>query len=421
MAKHRSFFNFPSAISFLIILFFIASPCISFGQTKSQLEKQKSKIEAEIKKLNKELISAQKTTRLNKNQLNALNKKINERNKLIKNINSQMGILDQQIGQTRDSINVIHSQVDAMKKEYAAIIRALYRDHGNMDKLVLIFDTPSYNRSFLRLKYFNEYSRFRRRKHRQINSREQELENQTLRLQRQRDEKNSLLAQEKKNKEELTKEQQLKQKSLNDSKANEKQISANLSKKEQQKRNLDKQIRRIIAEEVAKAAKTSTKAKAPTTTASTTTNTTAASNPSAPSSEEVALSTDFASNKGKLSWPVYYKSVIREFGKYTHASGGENMNNGIDLTTAPSATVYCIFNGVATRVFTCPNGAKGVIVRHGEFMSVYANLAIVSVKQGAKVSTKQVLGTVANTDGQGEFSFQIWKGTVPQNPRSWLR
>ena len=404
----------------LSLLIVLSLPSISFGQTKAQLEKQKSKIEAEIKKLNKELASAQKTTRLNTSQLNALNKKINERNKLIKNINSQMGILDHQIGQTRDSIKVIHTQVDAMKKEYAAIIRALYRDHGNMDKLVLLFDTPSYNRSFLRLKYFNEYSRFRRRKHREINSREQELETQTLRLQRQRDEKNSLLAQEQKNKEALTKEQQLKQKSLNASKANEKQISASLSKKEQQKRDLDKQIRRIIAEEVAKAAKTSTKAKAPTTSSSTS-NTTAASNPSAPSSEEVALSSDFASNKGKLSWPVYYKSVIREFGKYTHASGGENMNNGIDLATAPSATVYCIFNGVATRVFTCPNGAKGVIVRHGEFMSVYANMASVSIKQGAKVSTKQSLGTVANIDGQGEFSFQIWKGTAPQNPRSWLR
>ena len=140
------------------------------------------------------------------------------------------------------------------------------------------------------------------------------------------------------------------------------------------------------------------------------------------SAAETALSNDFASNKGRFSWPVYYTKVSREYGRYSHESGGQNMNYGIDLVCKSGTTVQCIFNGTVSRVFTCPNGTKGIIVRHGDYMTVYANLGSVAVSEGAKVSTKQNLGTVyTNSDGTADFSFQIWKGTASQNPRSWLR
>lgn len=405
--------------SFCFLLFFLAASFTVSAQSKEQLEKQKSNIEAEIRNLNKQLSSAKKNTKLTQQQLNALNKKINERTKLIKNINAQMGMLDKEIAHTQDSINVMRTRIDSLKNEYAKTIRILYREYNNIDKTVLLFDTPDYNKSYLRLKYFKEYSRYRKQQAHYISEREQEFNTVSLQLQRQKDEKNSLLAQEQKNKQQLTAEQRQKQQSVNASKQKEKNLTAQLSKKEKQKRELDSQIRKIIAEEVRKASVAS--ASSSKTSTSKTTTSTSSNNPSAPSSQETALSTNFANNKGRFSWPVYYKKVLREYGRYTHSSGGENMNNGIDLATAPGASVYCIFNGTVSRVFTCPNGNKGIIVRHGEFMTVYANLATVNVKQGSSVSTKQVIGTVATVDGQGEFSFQIWKGTTAQNPRSWLR
>ena len=140
------------------------------------------------------------------------------------------------------------------------------------------------------------------------------------------------------------------------------------------------------------------------------------------SAAEVALSNDFVANKGKFPWPVYFTKVTREYGRYTHESGGQNMNNGIDLLCKAGASVQAIFNGTVTRIFTCPNGTKGIIIRHGEYMSVYANMGSVAVREGAKVTTKQNIGTVyTNSDGSAEFSFQLWKGTASQNPRSWLR
>ena len=405
-------------VSLVLILLCVgawATPAVA--QSKSQLQKEKSKIEAEIKRLDKELTKAKKNTKLNASQLKALNQKIAERNKLIRNINAQLGALDAQIGRTEDSLNHMRSHVDSLKTEYAKVVRVLYREQGNLDKLALVFDTPAYNRSFLRLKYYTEYSRYRRHQATFIRQRQEELEELNQKLRQQKGEKSSLLAQEKEQKDKLTREQTQKQQSMASSQANEKQLAKQLSQKQQQKKKLEQQIQKLVAEEVAKANKQRTA----TNTGKTMTGTT--SKPAAPSAAEEALSNDFASNKGRLSWPAYYKSVLREFGKYRHDSGGENISNGIELSTSPGAAVYCIFKGTVTRVFTCPNGTTGVIVRHGDYMTVYANLASVSVKEGAAVATKQQIGTVYAASGAatGELSFQIWKGTTPHNPRNWLR
>lgn len=389
------------------------------AQSKSDLEKEKAKIEAEIKKLNKDLAKAKKNTKMTAAQLNTLNKKIKERTKLITNINSQITLLDGRLSQTQDSIHVMTLRIDSMKAEYAKVIRVLYRERDNVDKMALLFDTKSYNRSFLRIKYFKAYSSYRKLQARRIKQRENELQDMSLLLERQKREKYTLLRQEEQNRAELSKEQQQKSKAMSNAKAQEKNLTAQLSKKEKQKRQLQEQIQRMINEEVKKASATT--AKGGSTTGSKGSSSSGVTTPKL-SEAEVALSNDFATNKGRFSWPVYYKSVAREYGRYVHSSGGQNMNNGIELVCNQGSAVFCIFNGTVTRVFTCPNGTKGVIVRHGEYMTVYANMGTVSVKQGAKVVTKQNLGTVAvNSDGVAEFSFQLWKGTQSQNPRHWLR
>lgn len=399
-----------SLLRLLLALLICLAPVAASAQSKASLEKEKAKIEQEIKKLNAELDKAKKNTKLSTSQLNALNKKIKERTRLISNINSQMAILDQQINVTQDSITKMHSQIDSMKAEYAKAVRIQYRNRDNLSVPVLLLETPSYNKSFLRYKYFSAYSRYRRMQADQIRQHQLSLQQVTDDLQRQKSEKNLLLQQEQQNKKKLDQEKSLKQKSVNASKQQEKNLSAQLSKKEKQKKQLQSQIQKLISEEAAKAKKPKGGTAV------------SGSTPSKPSTEEAALSSNFAENKGRLGWPVYYKKVLREYGRYRHESGGENMNNGIDLLTAPGATVYCVFTGTVSRIFTCPNGTKGIIVRHGEYMTVYANLGSVSVREGAKVSTKQSIGTVYTADdGSAEFSFQLWFGTQSQNPRSWLR
>jgi septal ring factor EnvC (AmiA/AmiB activator) len=378
----------------------------AFGQSKQQLEKDKAQVEQELKKLSGDLSKAKKNSRNNQQQINLLDKKIGERTKLINNISGQLNLLGLQMTQTQDSITLMQSQVDSMKREYAQVVRVLYGERGALDKMVLLLDTKSYNTAYLRTKYFRDYSRYRRRQAAHIRQKEVELYDAGVDLARQQRETTTLLAQEKKHKDELAREQKERQQSLKKSKQQEKDLQAQINKKEKQKRQLQQQIQKIINEEIAKSRKTAT-------TGGTATK---------PSNVDVALSSDFASNKGRLPWPVTYNKVAREYGRYTHSSGGQNMNNGIDLVCKTGAPVQSVFEGTVSRVFTCPNGTKGIIIRHGEYMSVYTNLGNVTVREGAKVTTKQNLGTVyTNSDGVAEFSFQLWKGTSSQNPRNWLR
>ena len=376
------------------------------AQSKQQLEKDKAAVEQEIKQLNKDLAKAKKSSKAGQQQLNLLEKKIQQRTKLINNIGGQLNMLDIQMHVTQDSINLMRTQVDSLKQEYAKVVRTLYGERGNLDKAVLLLDTKSYNLAFLRTKYFRDYSRYRRRQAAFIRQKEQQLNEAGIQLARQQQETTSLLVQEKRQKDQLAQERKEQQKSLKQSKQQEKNLQAQIAKKEKQKQQLQQQIQRIINEEIAKANKAG----------KSTGNTTAAKN------VDVALSNDFASDKGRLPWPVFYTKVAREYGRYTHASGGQNMNNGIDLQCKSGTSVQAVFAGTVSRVFTCPNGTRGIIIRHGEYMSVYANMGSVTVKEGSKVTTKQNLGTVyTNEDGSAEFSFQLWKGTASLNPRQWLR
>lgn len=407
---------FAKIFSVSIMLVGLMLPMEASAQSKTQLEKEKNKLEQEIKKLNNELSKARKNTKLTAKQIAALNQKIKERTRLINNINGQMNLLDIKIGQTQDSINIIHQHVDSMKLEYAHMTQILYRERDNLKASSLMITPDSYNKAYLRRKYFDAYSNYRKAQAKNIQLREQQLQDMTFDLQRQRSEKVQLLQQEKKNRAELDREQRQKKKSQAASQQQEQNLKAQLTKKEKQKKQLQQQIQRLINEEIAKARKqrggTQGKTGAVTSTPVV----------EQPSSAEVALSNNFAENKGRLSWPVTYKKVSREYGRYTHSTGGENMNNGIDLVTASGAQVFCVFTGKVSRVFTCPNGTKGVIVRHGEYMTVYANLGSVAVREGADISTKQSVGTVyVAEDGVSEFSFQLWKGTTSQNPRHWLR
>lgn len=388
----------------LVLTFHLSPFAMAYGQSKQQLEKDKAKVEQEIKKLNNDLAKAKKNSRSGQQQLNILEKKISQRTQLINTINGQMNLLGIQMSRTQDSIALMQTQVDSLKREYAHVVRVLYGERGNLDKMVLMLDTKSYNYAYLRTKYFRDYSRYRRRQAAFIRQKEGELRDAGVELARQQQEKTTLLVQEKRQKDELAREQKQRQQSLKKSKQQEKDLQAQINKKEKQKRQLQQQIQKIINEEIAKASKSKGETS------------------SATSTVDVALTSDFASNKGRLPWPVTYTKVSREYGRYTHESGGQNMNNGIDLICKSGTSVQSVFDGKVTRVFTCPNGTKGVIVRHGEYMSVYANMGSVAVSEGSKVKTKQNIGTVyTNADGSAEFSFQLWKGTSSQNPRTWLR
>ena len=211
------------------------------GQSKKQLENEKTKLEKEIKRLNSELASAKKNTKLNTAQLNTLNKKIDERTKLINNLGTQIQMLDQQIGQTKDSISMMKSHIDSLKVEYAKVVNAMYRSQMNLNKQGLVFDHVTYNRSYLKLKCYKDYSDYRKMQAAEIASCQEALQAAADQLGHQRAEQNTLLLKENQNKALLAKEQQQRQQSLNASKKQEQTLSKQISQKEKQRQQLQPQ------------------------------------------------------------------------------------------------------------------------------------------------------------------------------------
>lgn len=414
-------------VFFLAIVLMLAGiGANAFSQNRSSLEKEKAKIEKEIKKLNKDLSNVRADKKLTSKQLNALNKKIKEREKLIHNINSQLGIINQEISVTQDSIRLLKSQIDSMKSEYAKIIRALYRERIYLTRLNLIYDSKDFNNRYLHRKYFREYSSYRKYQAGLINEKQSHLDDVSKTLEQQRNEQAGFLAQEQANKKQLNTEKKQKEQSIKGYDKKAQDLQAQLKQKEKQARQLQQQIQRMINEEIRKAQEAKKKQQASNTgkggrTGGTTTKTTTTSNTLSLTPQEEALSKDFQSNKGRLPWPVEKASVVREYGKYTHPSGGQMMNNGIEIQTSIGGGARSVFQGEVSKVFTGPNQLKVVMVRHGDYITVYTDLENVTVKEGNKVATKQKLGTVhTNDDGKAQFNFQIWKVSECQNPRNWL-
>ena len=411
-----------------VLLLFLGIGAGAFSQNRSSLEKEKAKIEKEIKKLNKDLSSVRADKKLTTKQLNALNKKIKEREKLIRNINSQLGIINREISQTQDSIRLLGRQIDSMKTEYAKIIRALYRERIYLTRFNLIYDSKDFNNRYLHRKYFREYSSYRKHQAGLINDRQTQLNTVTQALEQRKSEQADYLAQEQANRRQLNSEKKQKEQSIKGFDKKAQDLQAQLKQKEKQSRQLQQQIQRMINEEIRKAQEAKKRQQAANAkkngnagSNSTASSTASKTNTLALTPQEEALSKDFQSNKGRLPWPVEKATVLREYGAYTHPSGGKVMNNGLEILTSSGASVRSVFQGEVTRVFTGPNQQKVVMVRHGDYITVYTDLENVAVKEGSKVSTKQRLGTVhTNEENKAEFNFQIWKVSECQNPRNWL-
>jgi septal ring factor EnvC (AmiA/AmiB activator) len=430
--------NIQQVKRFIIILIIsmIILPFNLYSQDRNKLEKEKIKLEKEIASMNKILNETKKTKKMSTSELRVLEKKIAQRKKLIKNINSQMGMLNNEIKSTQQSIGELCKEIAVLKESYAQMLRYAQKNKTNTDKLLFIFSSKDYKEAYQRYIFFRQFGDLQKEKLAQIQSKTTELSKRTNELELKRNNQEKLLQQELKNSNALDKEKKEKQKTVNQLQKKEKQLAKNLKTKQQQVKKLQQQIDNAIAAEVQKQKQLAAKKKKQMEAKSTSGNSKeVAANKAAietakkknytiaTTPEEVALSSSFEANKGKLPWPTSQGVIVSQYGVHKHpeVKGAVIENKGIDIRTTKGSSVRSIFKGEVSRIAKGPNGLLVVIIRHGEYMSVYANLKSVSVKNGQKVDTKQTIGIVStNEDGVSEYKFQIFKGTHHLNPSIWL-
>ena len=420
----------------ILILSIIVLPFNLYSQDRNKHEKEKIKLEKEIASMNKILNETKKTKKMSTSELRVLEKKIAQRKKLIKNINSQMGMLNNEIKSTQQSIGELCKEIAVLKESYAQMLRYAQKNKTNTDKLLFIFSSKDYKEAYQRYIFFRQFGDLQKEKLTQIQSKTNELSKRTNELELKRNNQEKLLQQELKNSNALDKEKKEKQKTVNQLQKKEKQLAKNLQDKQKQVKKLQQQIDNAIAAEVKKQQELAAKKKKQMEAKSTSGNSQeVAANKAAietakkknytiaTTPEEVALSSSFEANKGKLPWPTSQGVIVSQYGVHKHpeVKGAVIENKGIDIRTTKGSSVRSIFKGEVSRIAKGPNGLLVVIIRHGEYMSVYANLKSVSVKNGQKVDTKQTIGIVStNEDGVSEYKFQIFKGTHHLNPSIWL-
>lgn len=408
-----------------VCLFFVFS-ISSFAQDRKKLEDEKAKIEREINAINAILKETKNTKRMSASELSILKKKISSRQKLIDNISRQMNILNGEITNTQKSIIEIRQEIEVLKKDYAKMLKYAQKNRTATDKILFIFSSKDYRQAYQRFIFFRQYGDMQKNMMRNIQNKSDELEKKTNELTIKKNNQENLLQQEEKNKKILTSEQAVKQKNINQLSKKEKQLTKQIKDKQAIRKKLQNQINNAIAAEVRKQTNIASKKNAPKSSNHKEDSKTDKKQEYIMSAtpEEVQLSNSFSANRGKLPWPTEQGVLTSSFGTHPHPDikGIMIENNGIDIRTPRGASIRAVFEGVVSKVFTGPNGQQIIIIRHGEYLTVYTNLSSVTVSNGSKVSTKQKIGTVySNSDNVSEFNFQVWKGNNKQNPSSWIR
>lgn len=420
--------------NFFILLFAFCYFSVQSQNDKKLLQENKKKIEQEIRFTNQLLKETKKDKQNSLNQLIVLKNQINKREELITNISQEINVINSEINYTQNSVDKLIKDLSDLKAEYAKMIIAANKNRGSNNILMFIFASENFNQAFQRVKYYKQYSSFRKAQAQLIINKQTELSKKRLELQTQKQSQNQLLANNQTEKIQLTQEQEAKNKTVQQLQKTEKELLKTLRRKEAEAKKLQKDIENIIAEEVRKA-KAASKLRAenkakPNNNVSKKNNKEDEVKPKTTSEiltdtpEEMALSNSFASNRGKLPWPSEKGIISSTFGNHSHPElpGIVINNDGIDITTNKGASARAIFNGEVSAVISGPNGNDVVIIRHGNFLTVYSNLTSVYVKRGEKVNTKQRIGMISTNEDDDKtiLQFQIWKGNSKLNPAEWI-
>lgn len=413
----------------IFFLFFFSLASQAFAQSSSDLRRQKEALTREIESLNRSLNQTANNKNLSLKEIRALNAQIRLREKKINVINSEVKLLDNQISDNTNTVRSLQSQLNKLKKEYAAMVLFAFRNQSAYNKLMFIFAAENFNQSYKRLKYLQQFSEYRKKQARYIEGTQKDLNVKIVELDRNKQEKSNLLSDQQKEKKTLGIQKNSKSKVLSSLTTQEKKLKQELTQKQKESARLNRAIQNAINREIEEARRRAeAEAKAELAKAKAENRTVPNAKPVASGSsilsatpESAKLSSDFLGSRGNLPWPVSNGMVIEDFGNHTIGRNVTVENNGVDIKTAPGSQVRAVFAGEVAAVQNI-SGSYAVLIRHGEYFTVYSNLKSVSVSRGQKVTLKQSIGLVITDpiDGTTEVHFEVRKGATPLNPASWL-
>lgn len=394
--------------------------------TQEELEQRKAKLQQEIIEKERQLQEVRSKEKSVTKLLDIQKEKIGLKEKLINTTTKQTKILNDNIYLNQLEINRLKKELDVLKKDYAEMILKSYKSRSQHSRAMFLLSSENFTQAYKRLQYMKQYAGYRKMQGQEIKDKTDKLANHYTELNKQKEEKEVLLAEQQKQREDLEKERQEQEKLANSLKKNKKQLAAEIRKKEQESRKIDAQIQKLIREAIAEANRKAAAAKAkanPKTTTAAETKKIESSTKIVLTPEGKIISDNFKANRGSLPWPVERGVISLGFGDQPHPVYKSLVvhNSGIDITTDANANVRSVFKGEVAQIQKIGN-KFAVLIKHGDYFTIYHNLSSVSVTEGENVSAKQSLGRVkTDADGKAVLRFMISQNASYVNPSPWLK
>lgn len=389
---------------------------------KSQLEERRSKLNAEIELLNKQVQQIKKTKKHSLSELVALNLKIEKRNALLQTISQDISRLNADMDKNRAEEQRLTLHYKTIKALYIQSVLKAQKDNYKFHFFSFLLQAESFHQALYRYKYMQQLALIRHNQGEELKRTKSQLNKTIAVIHSQLDEKERLKISEEHEKSKLSSEKNDKQRAVTELQRKEKAVKKELEQKRKTALRLQSEIKRLIEREIAKRQKPLEKNES-----------TATSKPKVKNTpqreifdaQEIALSKEFITNKGILPWPVDRGVICESYGTHEHPAikGFMMTNNGVELCVLEGTKARSIFSGEVTSIAASPSGGSLVIIRHGEYLSVYCNLDQITVSVGQMVKPKQVLGKILYNAHESRYAmnFQIWKSQKTINPEDWLQ
>lgn len=401
-------------ICILILYFGTLSELSAQQKSQKQLEKERKENLRKIEQTRKILSEVKEEKQASISQLLALRQQEKQKEKTIGSIRNELGILDSDISHLQSEEEKLAYTLALLKKEYAAMVYAASKAQKT-EILYFLLASESINHLFSRLRHLRHYSEERKIQEKQIRELSLQLNQQKLRLAEVKQNKEVLLSKERKEKEQIEILKQDQNKMVRQLSKKEKELKAKIEKHQAALRKLENLIASMVKKEIRKSRAGIRNEKGKST-------------PGSPSEilltpEGKLISKSFSDNKGRLAWPVESGFISGSFGKHEHPVLKKIYvdNLGVDISSGAGSKVRAVFDGLVGLAGSVPGSdSKLVMIKHGDYFTVYSGLKNIRVAAGEKVKAKQTLGDLKSGDDGPVLNFQVWKNSKKLNPQSWL-
>lgn len=384
----------------ILIVIIVIYPGLISGQTRAELEQRRTKTLEEIEYVDNMLRNTAREKSEGLGALKILGNKLTLRENVITGMGDEIDLLNERIEINELGLEMMENDLLKLKEEYSNTIKSLYRSKKSNPEIVYILSARDFNQGYKRLKYLQQVSKYRRNEAEIIMQLKEQIEISKNRLQGDLNKITELKEREENQKKLLQQEKSRKQRIIRSLNKKERGLKKELEEKKRIARRLEDKIAKIIEEENRRARVTDL------------------------TPEQKLIGEDFLGNKGRLPWPVERGIITNKFGEHQHPvlKYVTENNIGVEITSSGATKVRSIFKGEVRSIFGIPGANMTVIIKHGNYMTVYNNLINVKVKTGEIVETKQEIGEVFLNTGEEEnctMKFMIFEKEY-LDPEKWI-